>query len=77
VGQAVSSVDGPLITVKYKDGEKKIVVTPNVPIVRYEVGDKSELKPGAAVSVAAATKNPDGTFSTARINVGRNGVVPN
>ena len=77
VGQAVSSVDGPVITVKYKDGEKKIVVTPNVPIVRYEVGDKSELKPGAAVAVAAATKKPDGTFEAARINVGRNGVVPN
>jgi hypothetical protein len=74
-GQAVSSVDGPVITVKYKDGEKKVIVGPNVPIVRYEVGDKSELKPGAAISVAAATKNPDGTFSAARINVGRN-VVP-
>src|SRR5262252_5365774 len=75
-GQAVSSVDGPVITVKYKDGEKKIIVGPNVPIVRYEVGDKSELKPGAAVSVVAATKNPDGTFSAARVNVGREGVVP-
>jgi hypothetical protein len=75
-GQAVSSVDGPVITVKYKDGEKKVIVGPNVPIVRYEVGDKGELKPGAAISVAAATKKPDGTFSAARINVGRNGVVP-
>jgi hypothetical protein len=75
-GQAVSSVDGPVITVKYKDGEKKVFVGPNVPIVRYEVGDKGELKPGAAISVAAATKKPDGTFSAARINVGRNGVVP-
>jgi hypothetical protein len=75
-GQAVSGVDGPVITVKYKDGEKKIIVGPNVPIVRYEVGDKSELKPGAPISVVAATKKPDGTFSAARINVGRNGVVP-
>lgn len=75
-GQAVSSVDGPVITVKYKDGEKKVVVGPNVPIVRYEVGDKSELKPGAAISIVAATKKPDGTFEAARINVGRNGVVP-
>ena len=57
--------------------EKKVVVGPNVPIVRYEVGDKSELKAGAAISVVAATKKPDGTFSAARINVGRNGVVPN
>jgi hypothetical protein len=76
VGQAVSSVDGPVITVKYKDGEKKIIVGPTVPIVRYEVGDKSELKPGAAVNIAAATKKPDGTFSAARINVGRNGLAP-
>jgi hypothetical protein len=76
VGQSVSSVDGPVITVKYKEGEKKIIVGPNVPIVRYEVGDKSELKPGAAVSIVAATKKPDGTFGAARINVGRNGVVP-
>ena len=76
VGQTVSSVDGPVITVKYKDGEKKIIVGPTVPIVRYEVGDKSELKPGAAISVAAATKKPDGTFGAARINVGRDGIVP-
>jgi hypothetical protein len=76
VGQAVSSVDGPVITVKYKDGEKKIIVGPTVPIVRYEVGDKSELKPGAAINIAAATKKQDGTFAAARINVGRNGLVP-
>jgi hypothetical protein len=76
VGQSVTSVDGPIVTVKYKDGEKKVIVGPNVPIVRYEVGDKTELKPGAAISVAAAAKKADGTFSAARINVGRGGVVP-
>jgi hypothetical protein len=70
VGQTVSRVDGPVLTVKYKDDEKKIVVGPTVPIVRYEVGDKSDLKPGVAIDVAAATKKPDGTFSAARINVG-------
>ncbi len=74
--ESMSSVDGPVITVKYKDGEKKIIVGPTVPIVRYEVGDKSELKPGAAINIAAATKKPDGTFSAARINVGRDGLVP-
>jgi outer membrane lipoprotein SlyB len=76
VGQTVSSVDGPVITVKYKDGEKKVIVGPSVPIVRYEIGDRSELTPGAAISVTAATKKPDGTFTSARINVGRGGVVP-
>jgi hypothetical protein len=76
VGQSVSGVDGPVVTVKYKDGDKKIIVGPSVPIVRYEIGDKSELKSGAAIAVANATKKPDGTFTSARINVGRGGVVP-
>jgi hypothetical protein len=76
VGQTVTGVEGPVITIKYKDGEKKIIVTSEVPIVRYEIGDKSELKPGAAISVVAAKKNPDGTFGAARINVGRGGAVP-
>jgi hypothetical protein len=76
VGATVTGVDGPTITVKYKDGEKKIVVPPGVPIVRYEIGSLSELKPGASITVVSATKQPDGTFSAARVNVGRDGVVP-
>ena len=76
VGTTVTGVDGSTITVKYKDGEKKIVVPPGVPIVRYEIGGRSELKPGVSFTVLAATKKPDGTFSAARINVGRDGVVP-
>jgi hypothetical protein len=75
-GATVTGVDGPTITVKYKDGEKKIVVPPGVPIVRYEIGNMSELKPGASITVVSATKQPDGTFSAARVNVGRDGVVP-
>src|ERR1700719_849159 len=46
VGTTVKSVDGPVVTVKYKDGERKIVVTPAVPIVRYEIADMSAVKPG-------------------------------
>jgi hypothetical protein len=76
VGAAVTGVSGPVVTVKYKDGEKKIIVGPDVPIVRYVVGDKSALKPGAAFSVIAAVKQPDGSFGVGRINVGRGGVVP-
>jgi hypothetical protein len=76
VGTAVTGVNGPVVTVKYKDGEKKIVVTPNVPIVRYEVSTMAALKPGVAFSVLAATKKPDGSFDIGRINVGRDGVVP-
>jgi hypothetical protein len=76
VGDAVASVDGRAIMVKYKDGEKKIIVGPSVPIVKYEVGNKSEIKSGSAINVLAAKKMPDGTFEAARINVGRDGIVP-
>ena len=76
VGQTVTSVDGPVLTVKYKDGEKKIIVGPSVPVSRLEMADRSELKSGTAVAVAAATKQPDGTFTAARIDVGRGDVVP-
>jgi hypothetical protein len=76
VGATVTGVSGPVVTVKYKDGEKKIIVGPDVPIVRYVVGDKGALKPGAAFSVIAAVKKPDGSFDVGRINVGRDGVVP-
>jgi hypothetical protein len=76
VGNTVTGVDGPVITVKYKDGDKKIIVTPDVPIVRYEVVDLSALKPGVAFSVLAAVKQPDGSFNISRINVGRDGIVP-
>ena len=76
VGNAVTGVEGHAIHVKYRDGEKKIVVPPDVPIVRYVIGTRDELKPGAAITITAATKKPDGTLETGRVNVGRNGVVP-
>ena len=75
-GAAVTGVNGPVVTVKYKDGEKNIVVGPDVPIVRYEIGSMSDLKPGAAFAVLAAAKQADGSFTVSRINVGVGGVVP-
>jgi hypothetical protein len=75
-GTTVTGVDGSTMTVKFKGGEKKIVVPPNVPIVRYEIGSKADLKPGAKFTVLAATKKPDGTLEASRINVGRDGVEP-
>ena len=76
VGAAVTSVNGPVVTVKYKDGEKSIVVGPDVPIVKFEIGDMSAVKPGVAFTVVAAAKQPDGSFNINRINVGVGGVVP-
>ena len=76
VDTTVASVDGQVVTVKYKDGEKKIIIGPDAVIRAYVVGDKSELKPGAHIAIVRADKMPDGTLQTARINVGRDGVVP-
>ena len=75
VEQTAASADGQVLTLKYKDGEKKIVVPADCPIVSYLPGDKSELKPGTAIFISAATKQPDGTLTTPRVNVGR-GVAP-
>ena len=58
VEQTVAGVDGHTLTLKYKDGEKKIIVLPETAIVTYVPGDKSELKPGVKIFVAAATKAP-------------------
>ena len=76
VGQTVTSVDGPVLTVKYREGEKKLIVGPSVPVQRLEIADRSELKSGAAVAAGAATKQPDGTFTAGRIDFGRGDVVP-
>jgi hypothetical protein len=76
VDTTVAGVDGQVVTVKYRDGEKKIVVPPEASILRYEVSNRSELKPGAAIAIIRAVKKPDGTLETDRINVGRGGVVP-
>jgi hypothetical protein len=70
VGATVTGVDGPVITVKYKGGEQKIFVPPGTPIVKYQAGDMSALKPGAPFAVLAAVKQPDGSFNVNRINVG-------
>jgi hypothetical protein len=76
VDTAVAGVDGQEVTVKYKDGEKKIIIGKDAVIRAYVAGDKSELKPGAHIAIVRADKMPDGTLQTARINVGRAGVVP-
>jgi hypothetical protein len=75
VEETAASLDGQMLTLKYKDGEKKIIVPADAPIVVYVPGEKSELKPGASIFIAAAVKQPDGTLQAPRVNVGR-GVAP-
>ena len=76
VDQMVTAVNDHTVTLKYKEGEKKIVVGPDCPIVTYAPADKAELKPGAKIFINAATKEADGTLSVPRINVGRDAAPP-
>jgi hypothetical protein len=76
VEQAVNSVDGQVLSVKYKDGEKKLLVTPETIVVTYEIGKKDEVQSGTRIFVAAAKKQPDGTVQAPRITYGRNGEAP-
>jgi hypothetical protein len=76
VAEAVAGVDGQTLLLKYKDGEKKIIVPPATPIALFGPGEKAEVKPGVAVAVSAVTK-PDGSLESARVGVGRDGLVPN
>ena len=55
VEQVGATVDGRTLTLKYKDGEKKIFVPANTPIVIYEVGDRTDLKPGAQSSLSPSS----------------------
>jgi hypothetical protein len=76
VAETVKGTDGQNILVKYKDGEKKVVVPPDTPIVTFPAGDKSELKPGAKIIIFGAVKKDDGTLEANRVNVGRDGITP-
>jgi hypothetical protein len=76
VAETVKGTDGQNILVKYKDGEKKVVVPPDTPIVTFVAGDKSELKPGAKIIIFGAVKKDDGMLEANRVNVGRDGITP-
>ena len=72
----VASVEGQIMMVKYSDGEKKIIVPPNTPVVQFAPGNMGNLKPGAQIFIVAGQKMPDGTITAPAINVGRDGVAP-
>ncbi len=75
VSESVVGNDGHTLLVKYKDGEMKVLVTPETPVVTYVPADKSDLKAGAKV-IAFMKQLPDGSFETNRVSVGRNGLTP-
>ncbi len=75
---APSSVPGgQKLTLKYKDGEKTVIVPPGVPVVSFKPGNADQqalLVPGAKVMITAQEK--DGKPTALRVLVGRNGFAP-
>jgi len=72
VESMVQAKDGDALTVKYKDGEKKILVTPETVIAAVAPGDRSELKAGTSVIIMSSEKAADGTVVAKTLYIGRN-----
>ena len=75
IAQVENVDDGRRMTLKYKDGEKTVVVPPDVPIVTFEPGSREMVVPGAHV-IFTATIKPDGSLAASRLAVGKDGLVP-
>jgi hypothetical protein len=76
IATTVGSTEGQVLTVRYKDGEQRVLVTDKTVIVRYVPGERDDLKPGVAVFLNNAKALPDGTIEAPTVSYGRDGVVP-
>jgi hypothetical protein len=72
---AIAAADGNTLMVKYKNEEKKVVVTPQTVIAAATKAEKNELKPGAQIIIFGWEKQSDGSILAKSMYVGRN-VVP-
>jgi hypothetical protein len=70
VDTSVANVDGEKLTVKYKDGEKTVLITPTTEIATYAKKSLADLKPGEKIFIASTKKNPDGTLEASNISFG-------
>jgi hypothetical protein len=76
VAQQVQKVEGNTLQVKYKDGEKTIVVPNDAEVVNLVPGGKDDLKSGAHVFIPGWEKQGDGTWKATVVVVGRDGITP-
>lgn len=72
---SVTGTDGQTLMVKYKEGEKKIIVTPQTAIAAVAPGNKDELKPGTQIIIMQSEKQADGSTLAKNLYVGR-GLTP-
>ncbi|MBC8006622.1 MAG: hypothetical protein H7X76_01080 [Prolixibacteraceae bacterium] len=74
VTDLVRSPKGRTLTLRYKDGEKTVVVPEGVPVVTFKPGDHSLIVPGAKVFIVADVN--ENQLTVRRLLVGRNGLAP-
>ena len=74
VGNLVGT-NGRVATVRYGNGEKKVLIPDDVPVVSFEPTDRSALKAGAKV-VVNGQRSADGTLTAAAVNIGKDGLTP-
>jgi hypothetical protein len=71
VENVVTAKDGDTLMVKYKEGEKKIIVTSETVIAAVAPGKKEELTAGTQIIIMASEKQPDGVTLAKTLYVGR------
>jgi hypothetical protein len=75
VAEVEPGSSGRTLLLRYKEGEKKVVVPPNAPIVTFVPAERAALVPGSHVLVGAQ-RQTDGTLTAPRVTVGLNGLMP-
>ncbi len=75
VGAIAKDKDGDAVMVKYKDGEKKVLISPETVIAAVAPGSKDELKAGTAIVIMASDTQADGSVLAKSIYLGR-GIPP-
>ena len=75
VADLVKSAEGRTLTLRYRDGEKKVLIPPGVPVVTFKPGDRSLIVPGAKVFIVAEPQADD-TLVVKRLLAGRKGFEP-
>ena len=75
VAETVGRVEGPALTLTYRDGQKTLIVPPEAPIVTFVPATRADLKPGTKF-MATVTKAADGASTASSIVVGKDGVDP-
>jgi hypothetical protein len=66
---------GSELTLKYKDGEQKILVTPQTEYFTFVPGSRADLKPGETI-FSGARAGDDGKLATQRVAVSKDGAKP-